>query len=786
MKIFERVIHTSFLVVLWATLTATTLALGQATEQDIPPASDQGSAAATAPAPNAAPQEGNPANDPPGRVGRLQYISGSVSVQPHGTDDWVQGSVNRPLTNADNVWADKDSRAELDLGTGFMRINSESSLTLTNVNNDTVQVELHQGTLNVHVRHLYNGEVYEIDTPNLAFTVTKAGDFRFDVDPNGDTTQVIAWKGEGEATGQGPAVRIHAGEQVNFSSGTSLAHETHEAPKPDGFDEWCQLRNKREDNSVSAQYVAPGTVGSDDLDDYGTWRDTPDYGEVWTPSAVAPGWTPYSDGDWMWEDPWGWTWVDNAPWGFAPFHYGRWVNWGGGWGWAPGPYWGRPWYAPALVGWFGGPGWGLGFGWGWGGGFGFGGWGGFGWCPLGWGEPFYPWYGASRGYFRNVNINNTRITNINRVTNNYYNHGARYGTQNGLPRYASTAGRAASRDTLSHGLSVANHSFKISPSQLKGASAVSRLNAAPTHAAMLGAHATPASARAPASALSRPTVSRMKPPSSSRSAAARGAQSSAARGASAMARNAGSSASRAPERTAANAAASGARNVPRPPSSLGNTGRNAAPNRSANNGAMANRNVPRPPSAGRSSTAGMRASGRSEPSQMASNRNVPRPPSSSSNGRISGPARGAMSSPTNRSYNSSGMARNNVPRPTGPVQPAPRNYSAENRGGSYGGYRGGSSYGGYGGYRGGSSYSGRGYSSPYGGRSYSAPSYSGRGYSGPSHSSGSYGGFGGYHGGGGFGGGGYHGGGGGGFHGGGGGGGFHGGGGGGGHGGGHR
>ncbi len=352
--------------------------------------------------------------DPPGRVAGLGYMTGSVSIQPQGTGDWVQGTLNRPLTIGDNVWADKDSRAELSLGTGVMRISSETSLTLTNVTNDAVQVQLHQGTLDVHVRKLYGGEVYEIDTPNQAFTVTKSGEYRFDVDPNGDTTLVTVWKGEGEATGQGPAVRVHEGQQARFSNGNSLTHQISDAPAPDGFDDWCKVRDKREDNSISARYVAPGVVGAGDLDEYGAWRQTPDYGPVWIPSTVAPGWAPYSDGQWIYQNPWGWTWVDAAPWGFAPFHYGRWVSFGGYWGWAPGPYWARPWYAPAMVAWFGGPHFGIGFG------FGFGG--GFGWCPLGFGEPFFPWYGAGRGYFRNVNISNTRITNINNVTNNYYNN----------------------------------------------------------------------------------------------------------------------------------------------------------------------------------------------------------------------------------------------------------------------------------------------------------------------------------------------------------------------------
>src|SRR5207237_7754094 len=105
-----------------------------------------------------------------------------------------------------------------------------------------------------------------------------------------------------------------------------------------------------------------------------------------------------------------WTWVDDYSWGFAPFHYGRWVYYGGYWGWAPGPVYARPGYAPALVAWFGGSNWGFGLAFG----------GGYGWCPLGYGEPFVPWYGGSRHYFQRVNITNTRITNITYITNNYY------------------------------------------------------------------------------------------------------------------------------------------------------------------------------------------------------------------------------------------------------------------------------------------------------------------------------------------------------------------------------
>ena len=403
--------------------------------------------------PGAPANAGNPSGDPPARVARIQYISGEVSLQPGGVNEWVAANLNRPLTTSDRVWADKNSRVELNVGNGFLRMDSESSLTLTNVGDNTIQAELDQGVLELTVRHLDPGEVFEVDTPNLAFTVMKSGVFRFDVRPTDDQTWVTVRKGYGEATGIGPAVKVSDGEQVRFTGQNSLQHTAYAAPAPDGFDDWAKVRDKRLDGSVSAAYVAPGVIGYEDLDYYGTWRTVPTYGAIWVPTSVPGGWAPYRYGHWVWINPWGWTWVDDAPWGFAPFHYGRWVSYGGYWGWAPGPIIGvgwRPYYAPALVGWIGGAGWGVSISFGIGGG--------CGWFPLGWGEPYYPWYHGYRGgylsqtYVRNVNVTNTHITNINNVTTNYYHNDFNRGHY--VNRNVAGAVTAAPRSALASGQSI--------------------------------------------------------------------------------------------------------------------------------------------------------------------------------------------------------------------------------------------------------------------------------------------------------------------------------------------
>ncbi|OLE12483.1 MAG: hypothetical protein AUG89_07405 [Acidobacteria bacterium 13_1_20CM_4_56_7] len=657
--------------------------------------------------------------DPPSRVASLRYMDGSVSVQPQGTGDWVAGEINRPVTNSDNIWADKNSRAELSVGSGIIRIGSESSLTITNIAEDTVQLQLHQGALNLHVRRLFDNEKYEVDTPNQAFTVLKPGDYRFDVDPDGDKSVVTVWSGEGESTGDGPAVRIRANEQVRFTNGTSMTVDVHTAPRPDSFDEWALNRDQRRDHSESSRYVSPDVVGSDDLDEYGTWRSTPEYGEVWSP-RVDTGWAPYTNGHWIWDDPWGWTWVDYEPWGFAPFHYGRWVYDSGFWGWAPGPAYVRPYYAPALVAWFGG-----GFGGGFGVGVGFGG--GFGWCPLGFGEPFIPWYGVSRGYFNQVNITNTRITNVTNITNIYNNnfsHG-RVNVHNGYQmRYANMHApggfTAVSRHALVNSLSVQRNRIRVAPNQLSRVSAVHSPGVAPTRASIIGSRGVRA-AVPPQRAFARPVVSRTAVSAGNRgslNAGARAGASTANRGSfNANSRNAGPGNASTPGQTAVAQRPTFGGAQQRPAiganrggfnNSVGANNRGPAFNnaRGPQNGSIGSRSVPRPQAS--TGNFGSRGVGpgsiNSRPMnpqssigsrsmnapQMNARSNVPRPPmaggsrpslSPRGNPNFSRPS-APQSSPAPRSNERNGpRAAVSVPRPSGAV--AQRGYASGSDRGNY-------------------------------------------------------------------------------------------------------
>ncbi|MBN8886558.1 MAG: hypothetical protein J0I77_12615 [Rudaea sp.] len=347
--------------------------------------------------------------DPPSRVARLSVIRGAVSFVPAGENNWVQAEVNRPLISGDKLWTDRGARAELQIGSSAIRVDEQSNFHFLNLDDNMAQIELTEGTINLRVRRIYDGQTYEVDTPTLAFVINRVGEYRIDVAPDGRGTIVTAFRGGGDAYGEaGARFRIEEGQSIRFNDAQLRDYVSNGVPSPDDFDRFCFDRDGRWDNSRSRQYVSEDIIGYDDLDSYGSWDSTPDYGNVWYPSQVAVGWTPYSYGRWSWVGAYGWTWVDSSPWGFAPFHYGRWAWVNNRWGWCPGPANVRPYYAPALVAFVSGGGARLAFNVG----------GPVGWFPLGPRDVYVPSYRVSRNYFTSINIHNTTINNV--TINNFY------------------------------------------------------------------------------------------------------------------------------------------------------------------------------------------------------------------------------------------------------------------------------------------------------------------------------------------------------------------------------
>jgi hypothetical protein len=444
-------------------------------------------------------------DDPPGRVARLNYIQGSISFQPGGETDWVQANPNRPLTVGDNLWADRNSRGELHIGSTSIRIGSETGITFLNLDDRTVQIQLAQGSMNVSVRRLEGGDDFEIDTPNLAFTLQRPGEYRVDVDPNGNATTISVRAGEGDATGGGSEYHMDSGDRATFSGTDSLTYDGGRVGGFDDFDSWCRSRDDREEHSQSSRYVSRDVIGYDDLDDNGEWRNVPDYGYVWFPTRVAAGWAPYRYGHWVWVAPWGWTWVEDEPWGFAPFHYGRWAEVGGGWCWVPGPVVVRPVYAPALVVFVGGPRFGMSVSFGGGGG-------GVAWFPLGPREVYVPPYRTSERYVQRVNVTNTTVNVVN-VTNVYNNVTVNNVTVNKVTYMHQNnvnAVTAVSHDTFVNARPVGAATVRVNAQQIQSAEVQRNFAVAPVQRSVVGAGVI-ATAKPPAAVMQRQVVAKETP-----------------------------------------------------------------------------------------------------------------------------------------------------------------------------------------------------------------------------------------------------------------------------------
>jgi hypothetical protein len=437
--------------------------------------------------------------DPPSRIARMAYTQGTVSFQPAGTQDWVEAPVNRPLTTGDTLWVDRGSRAELQLDGSAIRLSSGAELNIVNLNDDVTQVQITSGTLLLRVRGLEDNETYEVDTPNLAFSVLRPGLYRITVDPSDSTTAVVVRSGQGEVTGNGAAYSMYNGDSDIFSGTDALTADALQPPDQDEFEAWGAERDHRWDRYVSAQYVSSDVVGYEDLDEYGSWSSTPEYGNVWYPAQVEAGWAPYHAGHWSYIAPWGYTWVDDQPWGFAPYHYGRWVFTGRAWGWVPcpprptrGPYI-RPVYAPALVAWVGAGA-------------------AVAWFPLGPREVYVPAYHVSPDYVRNINVSNTTVnrtvienvyntTIINNKTVNvtYINRGAP-----GAVTATSSQAFASAQPVQRNRLALDTRAARGGDVQALAPTVV------PTKQAVLGASRE--SARPPAQVQARAVIARTTPP----------------------------------------------------------------------------------------------------------------------------------------------------------------------------------------------------------------------------------------------------------------------------------
>ncbi|WP_338768653.1 DUF6600 domain-containing protein [Massilia sp. METH4] len=294
--------------------------------------------------------------EPPTLVGRISAAEGQVTVQTDEGDE-TGSLLNWPVKRGDRISTARGARTEFRVGPVAVRLDGDSALDIEELDEDVMHLRLNYGSASVRVRDPQALSGFELATPHGRVVLTEPGTVRVDTDREPDTTSVSVLMGVARLEAAGTALTLRTGKRADIRGDDVRTGQALQ----DGFDSWAFARDRRDEGAIATRYIPTYVTGYEDLDHYGSWTVDDIYGPLWTPRSIASGWSPYSDGRWAWVAPWGWTWVDNAPWGYAPFHYGRWVTVRNRWYWAPGRIVGRPVWAPALVGWVGGAGWSVAF-----------------------------------------------------------------------------------------------------------------------------------------------------------------------------------------------------------------------------------------------------------------------------------------------------------------------------------------------------------------------------------------------------------------------------------------
>jgi hypothetical protein len=404
------------------------------------------------------------ADDPPPEAGRISYVSGNVSIQPVTADEWGQAYPNLPLGPGDRIFTDANGRAEVQIGQTYVRIGPNSDVTLVDDSQFNINFGVAQGSIRLHSFSLWPRQLVDISTPNGNAEFGNQGDIRIDVLPNDGATVFTNLGQFADITAAGNfRQELNYGQSLELAGSNPVYPQWLQPAGQDDLDAWARERDQRLAQVASFNYVSPDIPGAADLDAYGDWQPQTEYGAVWFPRNVSADWRPYHNGHWINRNPWGWVWVEDEPWGYAPFHYGRWVVYSGRWGWVPGPVHVRPVWSPALVVFAGGGNLGGGIS---------------AWFPLGPGEAYRPWYRCGPRYIDQVNITNIREAPRVRVERTYVN----VVNVTNVTYVNKTYVTAVRRDDFASGRRVRDVAVRVDPREMQHVRPLPRpIVAAPAH-----------------------------------------------------------------------------------------------------------------------------------------------------------------------------------------------------------------------------------------------------------------------------------------------------------------
>ncbi|MGE0260738.1 MAG: DUF6600 domain-containing protein, partial [Alphaproteobacteria bacterium] len=293
---------------------------------------------------------------------RLPASRAGSDGSPRGA--WSDASRNDPVTEGMAVRTAAEARAVLRVGGDLVAIAGGSEADIVKLDGAGTVIALRRGRIGVRLPQSASARVVEITIPSGALRLSAPGEYDVAAGDAETPARVAVPVGEARFSGKGLNTIVATGAGVLLIGGdpmTLLPGSTDE----DAFAAWSREQKHDAADAPVLRHVSAEVTGHEMLDGHGVWETVAGIGDLWFPTDAPSGWMPYRFGHWRWVGPWGWTWVDDMPWGFATSHYGRWAKVDGSdgdagrWGWMPGKRAAEPAFMPAAVAFLGTAGVGL-------------------------------------------------------------------------------------------------------------------------------------------------------------------------------------------------------------------------------------------------------------------------------------------------------------------------------------------------------------------------------------------------------------------------------------------
>src|SRR5262249_46780209 len=147
------------------------------------------------------PQQQQATAEPPGRVGSVSYLAGTVSFHDEQQDGWTKAIVNYPFSTGDEMWTEPDGRAEILVSGTRLRMQGASHIAALAIDDQKLSTELARGRIDVRAGPSTREQPVEIVTPRGTVSLLEPGDYVIDAGTTEDPTLIGVRSGNARFAG---------------------------------------------------------------------------------------------------------------------------------------------------------------------------------------------------------------------------------------------------------------------------------------------------------------------------------------------------------------------------------------------------------------------------------------------------------------------------------------------------------------------------------------------------------------------------------------------------------